>query len=50
MLVDKMSDVGDLKISITETSGADLNLEFKNYATVSGLLNDRGLVILSESC
>lgn len=50
MLVDKMSDGCALKISITETSRADLNLECNDYAAISDLLEDLGFKILYDPC
>lgn len=46
ILVNKVSEVDDLKISMIEATFADLKLEGKSYGVVSGILRERGLVIL----
>lgn len=44
-----MGNVGDLKVSMFETSIGNLDLEDKEYNTVSDLLKSLGLTILYES-
>jgi hypothetical protein len=50
MRVEEVSEPEDLKIAMYETSISDLNLEDKNYRTISGILRNRGLAILYECC